>query len=173
MDEIHRYALETITVITLDTRMGCLKEDMDPRIRKVMEGVQVGVKEMGNSMRVLPLYRISKHLSPTYKRMSDGFDLFGDYVREMTLAARERIFSEENGDKADAERSVMEKVIRRCGRESSVPSVLAFDMCIAGIDTTGNSIGFLLTRLSENPEEQVRICGLLSFCLPLTGNIFI
>ena len=40
-------------------------------------------------------------------------------------------------DSSDREVSVIEKLILRCGPDSSVPVVTAFDMVVAGIDTTG------------------------------------
>ena len=52
-------------------------------------------------------------------------------------------------------KSVLEKLILRCGPESSVPAVIAFDMCIAGIDTTGNTIAFALGLLARNQRAQV------------------
>ena len=56
-----------------------------------------------------------------------------------------------------SEQSVLEKVIARCGSDTSVPAALAFDMCGAGIDTTGNTLGFLLGKLSSHPDVQERL----------------
>ena len=53
-------------------------------------------------------------------------------------------------------KSVLEKLIARCGPDSSVPAVIAFDMCVAGIDTTGNTIAFALGFLARNQRAQVR-----------------
>ena len=53
-------------------------------------------------------------------------------------------------------KSVLEKLIGRCGPDSSVPAVIAFDMCVAGIDTTGNTIAFALGFLARNQRAQVR-----------------
>ena len=52
-------------------------------------------------------------------------------------------------------KSVLEKLILRCGPDSSVPAVIAFDMCVAGIDTTGNTIAFALGLLARNQRAQV------------------
>ena len=52
---------------------------------------------------------------------------------------------------------MLEKLILKEGPESSVPVVMAFDMMVAGIDTTGNTAAFLLYNLSVNPEAQERL----------------
>ena len=50
---------------------------------------------------------------------------------------------------------MLEKLILRCGPDSSVPAVITFDMCIAGIDTTGNTTAFVLGFLARNQWAQV------------------
>ena len=44
---------------------------------------------------------------------------------------------------------MLEKLILKEGQDSSVPTVMAFDMLVAGIDTTASSIGFLLYNLAK------------------------
>jgi hypothetical protein len=79
--DIHRYALESVTLIAVDARMGCLEENLDPRIAKIMGGVEVAVNEAAKLMLELPLYKISPWLSPTYRRMAAGWDPFADYIK--------------------------------------------------------------------------------------------
>ena len=53
--------------------------------------------------------------------------------------------------------SVLEKLIMKAGPDSLVPTTMAFDMMAAGIDTTGNTLSFLLYHLAANPEAQERL----------------
>jgi cytochrome P450 len=46
-------------------------------------------------------------------------------------------------------------MILKNGPNSPIPYVMAFDMVIAGIDTTGNTLAFLLYNLAKNPDKQV------------------
>lgn len=50
--------------------------------------------------------------------------------------------------------SVLEKMIKRNGPESTYPLVMALDLIFGGIDTTGNTLGFLLYHLAANPDKQ-------------------
>ena len=50
--------------------------------------------------------------------------------------------------------SILEKLIIKNGPQSAIPFSMAFDMIIAGIDTTGNALAFNLYLLATNPEKQ-------------------
>ena len=58
------------------------------------------------------------------------------------------------GKKAKKDMSVLEKFIDRNGADSPIPSIMASDMLLAGIETTGNTLGFLLYNLATNPNKQ-------------------
>ena len=53
--------------------------------------------------------------------------------------------------------SVIEKLIMKCGPDSGIPFVMAFDMLGAGIDSTGNTLGFALYNLAANPDKQEKL----------------
>ena len=92
--------------------------------------------------------------------------------------ARSRIAAAASSSSAEKRnKSVLEKLILRCGPDSSVPAVIAFDMCIAGIDTTGNTIAFALGFLSRNQRAQVwasasHKCNIVLSVLYLQANFF-
>ena len=50
--------------------------------------------------------------------------------------------------------SVLEKLIMKCGPDSQIPFVMAFDMVGAGVDSTGNTLGFALYNLAAHPDKQ-------------------
>ena len=81
---LHHYALEAITMITLDTRMGCLEENPDPKVKVVMESVELALKEMAAVLVSPALYMISPSLSGSFRRMGKGLDVFADYVKVCT-----------------------------------------------------------------------------------------
>ena len=53
--------------------------------------------------------------------------------------------------------SVLEKLIGKAGPESQIPVVMAMDAILAGIDTTGNTLAFLLCDLAVNPDHQEKL----------------
>ena len=50
--------------------------------------------------------------------------------------------------------SMLEKLVLKNGPNSSTTANMAFDMILAGIDTTGTALAFSLYLLSSNPEKQ-------------------
>ena len=59
-----------------------------------------------------------------------------------------------SGKTDPSQMSLLEKMVDACGPDSSVPFVMAFDMCIAGVDTAGNYMACWLGRMAENPDKQ-------------------
>ena len=51
-------------------------------------------------------------------------------------------------------KSVLEKLLERTKNNTDIPTVMAMDAMIAGIDTTGASATFLLYHLAVNQEKQ-------------------
>ena len=58
------------------------------------------------------------------------------------------------GTMAEDSETIIAKLFRNCGRDSPIPFVMAVDMMMAGIDTTGSTATFLLYHLATNPEKQ-------------------
>ena len=53
--------------------------------------------------------------------------------------------------------TIIAKLFRKCGRDSPIPFVMAGDMMMAGIDTTGSTATFLLYHLATNPDKQEKL----------------
>ena len=69
--------------------------------------------------------------------------------------AAERIREERVRKDVDgSQRSVLEKLLERGGERTDIPTVMAMDAMLAGIDTTGASATFLLYHLAVNQEKQ-------------------
>ncbi len=100
-----------------------------------------------------------------FREAEDLVSTYIDFIRDRVFEAAERIKNkmEKSRDMENAEESttgeisVLEKLICKCDPESTVPTVMAFDMVVAGIDTTGNTLGFLLYNLAKHPEVQERL----------------
>ena len=52
---------------------------------------------------------------------------------------------------------MLEKLVERAGPDSQIPLVIALDAIMAGIDTTGTTLAFLLYHLAVNPDIQERL----------------
>ena len=50
--------------------------------------------------------------------------------------------------------TIIAKLFRKCGKDSPIPVVMAIDMMMAGIDTTGSTATFLLYHLATHQDKQ-------------------
>ena len=82
---------------------------------------------------------------------TDVFRLCSKYIN----AAADK-FDRDGGQEGagDRELSVMEKMFVRCGGNRDIPTVMAMDAMMAGVDTTGGAATFLLYHLAANEDKQ-------------------
>jgi len=87
-------------------------------------------------------------MSAAFKQTEDAFGQIIDWSVKRIDEAKERILTK--ADKPDnlEEVSMLEKLILKHGPDSPIAFVMAFDMLIAGIDTTGNTSAFMLYNLA-------------------------
>ena len=72
---------------------------------------------------------------------------------------------------AEDSETIIAKLFRKCGRDSPIPFVMAVDMMMAGIDTTGSTATFLLYHLATNPEQQETLYQEICQTIGPTGQL--
>ena len=53
--------------------------------------------------------------------------------------------------------TVLDKLVRKHGKCSTIPLLMAKDFFTGGIDTTGHTAEILLYHLAKNPEKQEKL----------------
>eukprot|EP00092_Neocalanus_flemingeri_P009084 GFUD01009779.1.p1 GENE.GFUD01009779.1~~GFUD01009779.1.p1 ORF type:complete len:270 (-),score=71.07 GFUD01009779.1:246-1055(-) len=80
--------------------------------------------------------------------------------------AIDNIVIEDNTDE-----SVLAKLVRKHGKESKVPLVMASDAFGAGIDTTGHTATLLFYHLAKHPDKQEKLYQEIYSLLGKQGNL--
>ena len=142
LPEIYLYTFESISLIALDTRLGCLKTQMDPEIKQVFQCTQDFLASFEDLFTGVPTWKYypNPRWNAVYRKAQDDLDVllnFGKRKVDEAFARADLI----NDDCENAELSVLEKLIKRNGSDSPYPTIMAIDMIFAGIDTTGTCIG--------------------------------
>ena len=87
--------------------------------------------------------------SSTYRIAEDNFGIVADFVKSKIDDAIKVSQAGPARSPGDPSISVIEKLILRNGPDSAITYVTAFDMVLAGIDTTGNTFAFLVYIFSN------------------------
>ena len=162
------YAFEAISLVALDVRMGGLDENKPPETIKMLENVK-GIAEIFPRLIFgVPIFLPNPRWHRKYRIAEDFAHGMFDFVKDRISAARDRILKNPT---TTGEPSILEKFIEKSGQGSSIPTVVAIDMLLAGIDTTANTISNILYLFSKNQDAQERVRAEIMAHVGKTGEI--
>uniref|UniRef100_A0A1Q3FR33 Putative cytochrome p450 12a4 mitochondrial n=1 Tax=Culex tarsalis TaxID=7177 RepID=A0A1Q3FR33_CULTA len=156
---LNRWALETVGVLALDTRLGVLGKDLSEDTKSIMTNIREFVK-LSFQLDILPsIWRFYK--TPAFKRLMTVLD---ELTRIIMAKVDEAVIRLDKNPSLDSDsQSVLEKLLK-VNRDVAV--VMAFDMLLAGVDTTSAATSGILYCLAKNPDKQARLREELRTILP-------
>ena len=102
------------------------------------------------------------------KASNDVYNLCRKYIND----AADKFDKKKEDQTELGELSVLEKMFLRSGEDRDIPTVMAMDAMMAGVDTTGGAATFLLYHLASNEAKQEllykEICEIIG---PSTSDI--
>jgi len=139
-----QFALESIASIFYGARFRVLRGEKDglDMIVSMNHIMQEGLK-----MIFLPLRAFK--MCPGWSTTKKHYDRMMEINYRRVTGAMAELDLEDESNK-----SVLARLVRKCGKESMVPVIMAMDSLAAGSDTTGNTCAFMLYHLAANPEKQ-------------------
>lgn len=153
-NELYKWALESIVYIALDTRLGCLNDNLQPdsEPQKMIEAVQITFDCLYKlDLKLSPWKYIS---TPAWRRFVKASDYFLEVSMKYIDQATERLKS--LPPDSDRELTVLEKLLARDDNPKTA-IVMAMDMIGAGIDTTSYATAVALYFLAKNPDKQQKL----------------
>ncbi|XP_058453019.1 probable cytochrome P450 12a4, mitochondrial [Malaya genurostris] len=155
---LNRWALETMGVLALDTRLGVLKEESD-EAKHIVTNIRKFF-ELTYEIEVLPsLWRYFK--TPKFRQLMSTLD---DLTRLVMAKVDDAVVRLDNNPSTDSNtQSVLEKLLKV---DRNVAIIMAFDMLLAGVDTTSSGTIGVLYCLAKNPEKQEKLRDELRAILP-------
>ena len=155
VQDLYKWSLESIAAIFLNTRLGCLDQNLsvDSDIHSFIKAVNTFLGPDFNDINMGP--PIWKYVSTSsFKRWDEAQMTIYDFTkRHVDQAVKNFIKDAPEHDNM----SILQKMIKTCGPDSQIPVVMAQDALMAGVDTTGTTAAFLLLDLAQHQEYQERV----------------
>ncbi|XP_045772775.1 cytochrome P450 CYP12A2-like isoform X2 [Maniola jurtina] len=151
--EITKWSLESIAVIALGTRLGCLEDNLteDHPARVLIKCAQ-DVINLSFKLEFMPsLWKY--YPTSNYKKIIKTFDLQWDTSVKFIEEAR-KIIKDRAHELPEEDKSIIEKLL---AIDEKVATVMANEMLFAGIDTVAFTTVALLYNLAINPKVQDKV----------------
>ncbi|XP_028169240.1 probable cytochrome P450 49a1 [Ostrinia furnacalis] len=146
LNEIHKWSLESLSLIALDTRLGCFEARSGSESQQLIDAVNTFFLCVGELELRAPWWRI--YPTAMFRRYIAALDT----ILSVTLRHVERALEEL---KTVTNKSLLQDLVAAAGPK--VAAVAALDMFLVGIDTTSNAVASTLYQLALRPEVQDRI----------------
>ncbi|XP_052749657.1 probable cytochrome P450 49a1 [Galleria mellonella] len=147
LNEVHKWSLESLGLVALDTRLGCFEASEGSESQRLIDAVNTFFLCVGELELRAPWWRI--YPTAMFKRYVAALDT----ILSVTLNHVERALEETR--KANSSKSLLQDLVAAAG--ARVAAVAALDMFLVGIDTTSNAVASTLYQLSLRPNVQEKL----------------
>ncbi|XP_075148687.1 cytochrome P450 CYP12A2-like [Haematobia irritans] len=155
-EELNLWALESISIVALDKKLGLMSEARDNAEAKKIFKLLTELFTLSVDIEFKPpIWKYYK--TKTFKKLMVVLDEMTDIIKKYVDEAIERIEANSRqgiAEKPESEQSVLEKLIKI---DKKIATVMAMDMLMAGVDTTTSALTAILLCLAKNPEKQAKL----------------
>ncbi|KAF8795078.1 putative cytochrome P450 301a1 like protein [Argiope bruennichi] len=154
-DELYKWTLESVCLVGLDTRLGCLERNLP----EDSDGMKMINAVLNQFECMIKLEVFSGHIqfwkflpSPTWRKFVKNSDIYSEIAFKYINKAMSNLESiEANEDKPF---TLLQAMLIEKKLDIRDIMVVIADFLMAGIETTAHSAGFLLYHLARNPDKQ-------------------
>ncbi|GLH07257.1 probable cytochrome P450 49a1 [Gryllus bimaculatus] len=159
INELYKWSLESIALVALDTRLGCLAPNLAPdsEPQRMIDAVQVMFEGFYKLDLQPSLWRLVS--TPMWRRLVHAFDYFYDVAEKYVDEAVAK--QKTNPDK---EPSILERLMKEDPR---VAKVMASDMLFGGVDTVRQLIKYHFPLMHNREDYNTEIT---KFLLPKNAH---
>ncbi|XP_066267300.1 probable cytochrome P450 CYP44 [Branchiostoma lanceolatum] len=155
---VYRWALESISVVVLDKRLGCMTlDDLEPGSDAQL--MIDGVNDFFDAFVKLELSAVGlyKYIStPMWRKFEKEIDLWHTVAAKLLKEKLDKSPAED-GKSAESDTDFLQSLLSRNDVTFEEAMLTAVELLFGGIDTTGNTLMFNLFCLAKNPEAQKKL----------------
>ncbi|XP_046391143.1 probable cytochrome P450 49a1 [Ischnura elegans] len=170
MNELFKWALESIAYVALDTRLGCLRENLpqDSEGQKMIDAVGDFFDCLFDLEMGLSIWKY--YSTPSWKRFVRALDIFLEISTKYVDAAYERAQAQKQMDSSSkGEPSVLERLLERASPKEA--ALMAQEMIFGGVDTSSYTMASAIYCLSKNQDKQELLYQELKKFLPRKDDV--
>ncbi|EDW09287.1 probable cytochrome P450 301a1, mitochondrial isoform X1 [Drosophila mojavensis] len=163
-NEIHKWSLECIGRVALDTRLGCLEHNLTPdsEPQQIIDAAKYALRNVATLELKAPYWRYFP--TPLWTRYVKNMNFFVGVCMKYIQSATERLKTQDPSQRA-GEPSLLEKVIMS-EKDEKIATIMALDLILVGIDTISMAVCSILYQLATRPMEQQKVHEELKRLLP-------
>ncbi|XP_022250534.1 cytochrome P450 302a1, mitochondrial-like [Limulus polyphemus] len=154
LNELYRYTQESVGVICFDFRLGLVsagKGKLHDREKKALSAVNDTLDSMAKTLLGFPWWKLFR--TPTFKTLEAAQDFYYSMAMENLERVRPRLERDAKG-KDSSSLLFLQKLFSNEDLDKRDIALLMTEVYFAGIDTTANSLAFLLYNLARNQNVQ-------------------
>ncbi|CAH0560856.1 unnamed protein product [Brassicogethes aeneus] len=162
-NEIHKWALECIGRVSLDTRLGCLEKNLpaDSEPQKIIDAAKYALRNVAILELKFPFWRYFP--TTIWKNYVKNMDYFIEICMKHIDAAMERLKTKNVENEKDL--SLVERILAN-EKDPKMAYILALDLILVGIDTISMAVCSILYQLAIRPEQQQKMYAELKTVMP-------
>ncbi|KAJ6634317.1 hypothetical protein lerEdw1_014081, partial [Lerista edwardsae] len=146
---LYRFALEGISYILFETRIGCLEKQIPAETQRFIDAIGFMLK---NSVFVTILPKWTREILPYWNRYLQGWDTifaFGKKLIDQRMVELEKLM-----DQGEAPSGYLTYLLTsgQLSPEELYGSIA--ELLLAGVDTTSNTLSWAMYHLARDPEIQ-------------------
>ncbi|KAL9970165.1 hypothetical protein ACROYT_G022493 [Oculina patagonica] len=153
-NELFKWSFESVAEMLFDKRFGCLEPEVDKEAQAFIDAVQNFLLNV-MSVSFVPVWFYKIYETQEFKGFVDNFDKMYEYA-ELFIARRVKELEESEKTKSsESETAGFFEFLLSSGKlnkEDLLASVI--DVLFAGVDTTSNTMQWVLYMMAKNPDKQ-------------------
>ncbi|XP_069112989.1 cytochrome P450 27C1-like isoform X2 [Argopecten irradians] len=165
--KLMEYSAEGVGMLCFNTRLGCITSDNT--VTPLMDYTKEYLDHLGNHLySMIPTYMLYK--SKFYKEFETAANfLYSEADKHINKALADLKQASENG--LEHESNLLLDLLSTPGLTPAQVQRTITDVFIGGIDSTANTLTFLLFNLANNPDKQERLFQDIKEHVPKKGEI--
>lgn len=158
-DELYKWALESVGIVALDRRFGCLGAPEGSLEAQQGEELINLVNTLFSSLSVTEMRTQFWRLFPTpsYRRLKKNHGKLLKVVEQKLDESVAYLQQRKDEDHMGRKCSVIQTLLSKPGLSKKDVLTFIMDIIFAGIDTTSHTMAFCLYLLARNPEAQKKL----------------